>query len=130
MTGQGVATVLTAMNLVLLAFVAGQGLEAEAQGTPAVLRAQKIELVDTKGQVRGSLEVAGDGEAVLRLRDSSGAIRAKIGGSTDGSGLILYDDSTQPGVQVIARQRTTAARPATTSVKLLGANGRERVITP
>ena len=130
MRGQRVAMVVTVMNLVLLAILVGQGFKAEAQGTPAVLRAQKIELVDTNGQVRGSLEVAGDSEAVLRLRDSSGAIRVKIGGSTDGSGLVLYDDSTEPGVQVVARRRTTAARPTTTSMKLLGADGRERVITP
>jgi hypothetical protein len=130
MRGQRVAMVFTVINLALLAFVVGQGVNAEAQGTPAVLRAQKIELVDAKGQVRGSLEVAGDSEAVLRLRDSSGAIRVKIGGSTEGSGLILYDDSTEPGVQVVARRRTTAAKPTGTSVKLIGGNGRERVITP
>jgi len=130
MTGQRVAIVLTMINLVLLAFGAGRGLKAETQGTPAVLRGHKTELVDAKGLVRGSLEVAGDSEAVLRLRDSSGAIRVKIGGSTEGSGLVLYDDSTEPGVQVVARRRTTAARQTTTRVKLQGADGRERVITP
>jgi hypothetical protein len=130
MRSQSVAVALTLLNLALLAVVISQGVTAEAQAPPAVLRAQKIELVDTNGQVRGSLEIAGDSEAVLRLRDSSGAIRVKIGGSTEGSGLVLYDDSTEPGVQVVARRRTTAARPTATSVKLLGAGGRERVITP
>ena len=130
MKGRSIAIVLTITNLVLLAIVAGQAVGAPAQGTPAVLRAQKIELVDAKGQVRGSLEIAGDSEAVFRLRDSSGAIRVKIGGSTHGSGLILFDDSTEPGVQVVARRRTTAAAPTTTSVRLFSADGRERVITP
>lgn len=125
-----VVVVVTVTNLVLLAGIVGRGFRVEAQGVPAVLRAQRVELVDARGQVRASLEVAGDSEAVLRLRDSSGAIRVKIGGSTEGSGLVLYDDSTEPGVQVVARTRTTATRPTTTSVRLFGPDGRERVITP
>jgi hypothetical protein len=130
MNGQRLVVVLTLTNLVLLAVFLGRAPTLEAQGAPAVLRGQKIELVDAAGQVRASLEVAGDNEAVLRLRDSNGAIRVKLGGATEGSGLILYDDSTEPGVQVVARRRTTTARPTATSVKLFGPDGRERVITP
>lgn len=130
MKSQRLAVVLTLANLAILAVIASLGFGVEAQSVSSVIRAQKIELVDTNGQVRGSLEIAGDSEAVLRLRDSSGAIRVKIGGSTEGAGLILYDDSTEPGVQAVARRRATPARSTTTSIKLFGPDRRERVITP
>lgn len=122
--------VLMVMNLILLAGLLGRCFRLEGQEAPAVLRAQKIELVDSQGRVRASLEVVGDSESVLRLRDSSGAIRVKLGGSRHGSGLVLYDDSTEPGVQLVARRRTTPTRPTATSVRLFGPDGRERVITP
>lgn len=126
-----IAFVLTVANLVLLSIIIIQGNKAEAQPSPTpVLRAQKIELVEANGRVRGSLEVVDGGEAILRLRDSSGAVRVKLGGATDGSGLILFDDSTEPGVHVIARRRGTSEKPTTTSMRLRGADGRERVIMP
>lgn len=130
MNAQRLAVLLTVANLAVLAGVVSRDFVVEAQTVPAVLRAQKIELVEPTGEIRGSLEIAGDREAVLRLRDSSGAIRVKIGASADGSGLILYDESTAPGVQAVARRRATPARSTTTSVKLFGPGSRERVITP
>jgi hypothetical protein len=48
-----------------------------------VLRAQRIELVD-------------------RIRDLEGNIRVKLGASQSGSGLVLLNDRTEPGVQVLA----------------------------
>jgi hypothetical protein len=130
MDNRRLVVVLTVTNLGLIAAFLGRDLTVEAQSAPAVLRAQRFELVDAGGQVRASLEVAGDSEALLRLRDSNGAVRVKLGGGAEGSGLVLFDDSTEPGVQIIARKRPTAQRPATTSVKLFGPHGRKRVLTP
>jgi hypothetical protein len=66
----------------------------------------------------------------LRLLDRSGTIRVKLGASESGSGLLLLDGATEPGVQIIAKWGDTAAKPTTTSLTLRGANGQERVITP
>jgi hypothetical protein len=45
-----------------------------------------------------------------------------------GSGLVLLDEATQPGVQIIARRIGTVERPTTTGVTLTGADGQPRVI--
>ena len=69
-----------------------------------VLRAQRIELVD-------------------RIRDPEGNIRVKLGASQSGSGLVLLNDRTEPGVQMVA-----GADRATIT---LGERGKgERVIAP
>ncbi len=70
------------------------------------------------------------GEAVLRLLDEKGTIRVKLGGGEGGSGLLLLDEVTEPGVHIIARRTGTAATPTTTSVTLRGADDRRRVIAP
>jgi hypothetical protein len=49
-------------------------------------------LVDERGQVRAALNIEADGEAVLRIRGASAAIRIMLGASEDGSGLLLVDD--------------------------------------
>ena len=117
---------LTAANLALLLLLwihAGPSVAQGAPGVPAVLRAQRIELVDTRGQVRAQLKVDEGGEAVFRLRDARGTIRVKLGASEDGSGLLLLDGSTEPGVHILAKRGGS-------TMTLTGKAGQKRVIAP
>ena len=73
----------------------------------SVLRAQKIELVDAQGVTRARLSSEPGGEVVLRLMGANGELRVKLGASNDGSGLLLANAATEPGVHLLA-QRTEA----------------------
>lgn len=111
---QQLALALTATNLVILCLTLTQSGPATAQAVAPTLRGRALELVDDRGRVRSRLDVAPDGEVVLRLLDKNGIIRV----------------TTNPGVHLIARRAGTAERPTTTSVTLTGADGRPRVIRP
>ena len=84
----------------------------EAGKVPAVLSARMIELVDERGQSRASLKTEPGGEVVFRLRDAKGIIRVKLGGSEDGSGLLLLDDRTEPAVHLLAKRTGTTVTVA------------------
>ena len=101
---QRMAIVLTVVNLVLLVFLLGYERAASAPSDTGVLRGQGLELVDASGRVRAQFNVEADGEAVFRMRDASGTIRVKLGAGDNGSGLLLIDETTEPGVQLIARR--------------------------
>jgi len=60
---------------------------------------------------------------VLRLFDQEGTIRVKLGGGKDGSGMVLLNEATEPGVHLLAR--TTGS-----SVHVVNRDGRERLLTP
>ena len=124
------AFVVSVINLVLLVFVLTQQRWAVAQGDTSVLRGRGLELVDAAGQVRAQFNIEPDGEAVFRIRDASGTIRVKLGAGAEGSGPLLLDETTEPGVQIVARRAPTASHPAATSINLTGADGRRRIITP
>lgn len=126
---QRLATVVTIVNLLLLVILLSHDRAAVAQGD-SVLRGRSLELVDAAGQVRAEFIVEPDGEALFRMRDSAGTIRVKLGAGDSGSGLLLIDETTEPGVQIIARRSATATRPTTTSINLAGAGGQRRTITP
>lgn len=126
---QRFAPVLLIMNLVLLALFFTQQQSSAAQAVSPVLRARTLELVDAQGRVRSRLNVEPGGEVVFRLFDQSGTIRVKLGAGEDGSGLVLNDETTEPGVHIIARRAPLPERK-TTSITLTGAGGRQRVITP
>jgi hypothetical protein len=99
--------------------------------TSPVLRGRALELTDARGQVRTRIDVDDvTGEVVLRLLDQRGTIRVKLGAGEDGSGLVLLDGATEPGVHIVSRRTATAERPITTSITLRGSAGRERVIAP
>ena len=102
MTLPRIALVLTIVNLALLLFTIFQMRQATAPDAAPVLRAQAIELVDEAGQVRSRLNVEDNGEVVFRLLDQDGAIRVKLGAWRGGSGLLLNDDATEPGVHLVA----------------------------
>jgi hypothetical protein len=144
MKTERLALALTAANLVLLILVFARVLPTSARvvdagsirGTAApedsvvpILRGRALELLDDHDQVRVRIRGETDGEVVLRLLDEDGTIRVKLGGES-GSGLLLLDEATEPGVHIIARRTGTTATPATTSVTLRGADGRRRVIVP
>jgi hypothetical protein len=131
MQAKGLVLALTAANAILLALLAVIWLlpPAVAELGAPVIRASIVELVDARGQVRSRLGVEADGEVVLRLFDPSGRVRVKLGASDGGSGLLLLDEETEPGVQIIARRTATEGRPATTSLTLTGSGGSRR-LTP
>lgn len=145
MRAQRLAIGLTVVNLVLLVLILGSRLPlaalAAAANTPGasppatqevvpILRGRALELVDERGQIRSRLNVEADGEVVLRLIDRNGEIRVKLGAGEGGSGLLLLDEATEPGVHIVARRIATPARPTTTSVILRGTDGGQRVIKP
>lgn len=122
MKTQRLMMALTALNLlIMIVLLAKSG--STAQADPSVVRAQAIELVDAKGSVRAQLNVEESGETVFRLRDENGTIRVKIGASEDGSGLLLANNATEPGVHMLAKRSGT-------SLTLTGKDGEKRVITP
>ncbi len=81
---------------------------AGAKRVPSVLRARAIELVDGRGQVRAQIKVEPNREVVFRLRDRDGRIRVKIGASRTGSGLLLLNEATEPGVHALAGAEETS----------------------
>src|SRR5262245_42842883 len=120
---QRTALVLTVFNLCVLAGIFGFNHLAAAPAAVPVLRAELIELVDAAGTVRSQLSVAPDGEVVFRLMDQTGTIRVKLGAGKDGSGLILVNDQTEPGIHMLATDKTTR-------VTLKNRSGLEKVIAP
>jgi len=111
---------LTGINVVLVAVLLAR---ASGGSDLETVRARAIELVDQHGQVRAQLNVESNGEAVFRLRDPKGQIRVKIGAGADGSGLLLLDGSTEPGIHIQAKSTGT-------SMVLSNKGGQRRVITP
>jgi hypothetical protein len=118
-----IAAVLTAINLAILVFLLTQGRGLAAAPATDVLRAQAIELVGDNGQVRARLNVEPDGVAVFRLMDSSGTIRVKLGASEEGSGLVLLNELTQPGIHLLADADET-------SLTVTGQDGAQQVLEP
>ena len=114
---------LVGINVALLTALVVQGRRVSAAGDPGTVRARAIELVDERGRVRAQLNVEPDGETVFRLRNAAGEIRVKLGAGEDGSGLLLLDGSTEPGIQLLAQRSGT-------QLTLASPGGQRRVITP
>jgi hypothetical protein len=123
MKNQRLTVALTVINIMILIFVLAQARSDATQNVTPALRARSLQLVDERGQVRAQFDVESSGEAVFRLRDSKGAIRVKLGASEDGSGLLLLNEATEPGVHILSKG-------AGASVTLAGKDGQKRVITP
>ncbi|MGI8603936.1 MAG: hypothetical protein ACR2OZ_13200 [Verrucomicrobiales bacterium] len=115
--------ILGAANLAVLFCISARPKPEAQQGVQSIIRARAIELVDGHGRVRASLDVATNGEAVFRLRDARENIRLKLGASEDGSGLLLLDGSTNPGLHVLAKGGNT-------TLTLINKDGGKRVIEP
>jgi len=126
-------TLLAIVALLLLAHLVRPALTSSAQDIAPVLRGRALEIVDARGQVRARINVEpsttmDDGKiypesSVFRLIDPNGQIRVKLGADKDGSGLLLTDDSQQPGVHMLAKGTGSL-------LKLANKNGREQVIKP
>lgn len=80
---------------------------------------QEFELVDQSGEQRASIKIEEGGEVVFRLRDTEGNIRVKLGGNREGSGLVLLDGETNPGVHVVAKRSGS-------TFTILGADGKKK----
>lgn len=117
------AVVLTVVNFVLLMIALAQSRVIANRTVPDILRVRAFELVDEHGRVRAQLNVEPNGEVVFRLLDEKETIRVKLGASQGGSGLVLLDDLTQPGMHILADQNGT-------SLTLTGQGGEQRVIEP
>ena len=110
------------IGIVLVAAVLFHDHPAAAQPQTDVVRARAIELIDGRGRVRAQLNVESSGEVVFRLRDSAGTIRVKLGASDEGSGLLLANEATEPGVHILANRRATSVA--------LQRGAKRHVITP
>ena len=96
---------------------------AQSPQVPKVIRAQAIELVDERGQVRAQLHLGEDGGGNLRLRSGDGTVRVKLAGTADGSGLLLFDKEAEPAVWLTANKSGT-------SVTLNEKGKEKRIIKP
>jgi len=128
MTQTATVKLLTAFNVIISCLLVGSLLMG-AKADPPTVRARALELIDAHGTVRGQWTVESGGEVVLRLRDEQGVIRVKLGASAGGSGLVLLDETTAPGVQVIARRVPEDGR-ASTGIIVTGADGSQARVSP
>jgi hypothetical protein len=117
------AVTLGALNLAILVGAAVQIGTAGAQGGGDILRGRALELVDEGGKTRARIDVELNGEVVFRLLDQEGTIRVKLGAGKEGSGLLLANDATEPGVHILAKATGS-------SIKVVNKDGRERVVAP
>jgi hypothetical protein len=118
-----IAVALGALNLAILVGAAVQTRTAGAQGDEDILRGRALELVDEGGKTRARIDVEPSGEVVFRLLDQEGTIRVKLGAGKEGSGLLLANDATEPGVHILAKATGS-------SIRVVNKDGRERVIAP
>lgn len=123
MRSQQLAVALTAVNLLFLLSTLAEARSPDGRATTPILRGRALEVVDEHGQVRARLNVESDGEVVFRLLDQAGTIRVKLGAAKDGSGLVLANDATEPGVHILAKATGS-------SLKLKNKDGRERMFIP
>ena len=122
---------LTAMNLVLLTLLltGARPAKVDPHEVAPVVRAREFELVDEHGMVRSRINVEEGGGVILRMIDQKGRIRVKLGAGEEGSGLLLADETTEPGINMIARRKGTKDQPNTTSI-MLQSGTKHRIITP
>jgi hypothetical protein len=132
---QRLTIILTACNLILLAFGLAQLRPAAAQGVVPVIRGRALEIVDDQGRVRAEIKVlpaepalkmpdgtTGYPEAVqLRLISSQNSPHVKLVTTEDGAGLVLG------GAKGYTQLLSRSADPF---VKIVTKDGRERTIKP
>lgn len=72
---------ITAINLMLVASTWAGSRAVASREEPKVIRAQSIEPVDARGEVRLQLHLGEYGSGNLRIRDGNGKVRVKLGTS-------------------------------------------------
>jgi plasmid maintenance system killer protein len=108
-------TVLSIVNAIVLLFMAA----SPQRDSFEKITVKEFELVDSSGKPRASIKVEEDGEIVFRMRDAQGAIRVKMGAGENGSGLVLLDGDTNPGVHVLSKKTGS-------SITVLGSGGKKK----
>jgi hypothetical protein len=86
-----------------------EAVQAAPQAAPEVLRAQRFELVDKRGRVVAQLHLGEDGGGNIRLRSADGMVRVKLGATTDGSALLLFDKEAEPALWLASNKAGTSA---------------------
>lgn len=112
-------------NLFILFFITTGQKETDKKSETVVpiLRAQMIELVDVKGQIRAQLKVEDDGSAIFRIKDAEGNIRVKLGANSEGSGLVLLDNKTEVGIHAITKSKGS-------TLTIANQDGKKQIIQP
>jgi len=91
-----------------------------SQQTFDKISVREFELLDKNGRQRVSIKIEDEGDVVVfRMKDSTGTIRVKIGADEAGSGLVLLDGDTNPGVHVLAKKTGS-------SIAVMGKDGKKR----
>src|SRR5262249_38754962 len=127
---------LTVLNFALATLAIAQQLwPALAQSELPVLRGRALEIIDSQGRVRASINVlppdksSSGGEqsetVLLRLITERGRPSVKIGSSEPTSGLSFAGPTGTKDTYVILEAKGT-----TSSLKLRNEDGRERVVGP
>jgi hypothetical protein len=123
---------MTAVNLVLLAWLVSQLGPAHAQSPAPVVRAQALEIVDQQGRLRASLNIqpasTHDGApypetVLLRLIDPNGKPIVKLAGAVGSAGLGLNDGSDTTYALI-------EAKGADAYVRLTTSDGRRHMVKP
>ncbi|HEY4654022.1 MAG TPA: hypothetical protein VIH22_05890 [Cyclobacteriaceae bacterium] len=94
-------TLLACFTVILM----GSGAQ---QDTFDKISVREFELVDDQGKQRVSIKVESEGEVVFRLRDKNETIRIKIGADEEGSGFVLLDENTNPGIHALVKKDGTS----------------------
>lgn len=84
--------------VVVLIFCAGTLMAARR--TPKVLRCQKLQVVNSRGEIRAELEIQNDG-AILNMADDQGVPRVILGIKEGKSGLFLTDAAWNTRINLI-----------------------------
>ena len=135
MRSHRLALTLSALNLLLLAFIMAMHSPLGAKEPPGLLRGRALELVDENGHVRAELKVLpadpkarmpdgkmGYPETVqLRLITSEGNPNVKLAATEDGAGLVI--GGSNGFVQLLSREKLPVLR-------VRAKDGRERLVEP
>ena len=127
-------TVITAVNLVLVAISLARTGAARADSLPPVLRGRGLEIVDDQGRVRAAIQLlpaSGRGAdaqretVILRLITEKGRPSVKIVASEESAGLSFAGPTGTKDTYVILE-----AKDKSTSLRLRNEDGREQVVKP
>ncbi len=132
---QQIAITITVINLMLMIFLLAKLRPASAQqkqsNTSQVLRGRSLELIDSSGNVRASIQIQPPSivngksysqNVILRLIDSQGKPLIKLGAGEDGGGLYI-DDGSDHGIQLITDKSGNF-------IRITNSDGKEQIIKP
>lgn len=115
MKPQSTSTITFLFGLIVILFVASR----PYQNTFDKIIVREFEMVDQNGKKRASIKVEPEGEIVFRLMDDTGTIRVKMSAGEDGSGFLLLDHNTNPGIHALVKKKGT-------SFAVIGQDGKKR----